>query len=76
MSEQEVIPPLSPEQQAENELTAVRVKAFIGGVQAASIAMRGVLARKVDVGIITEATARGIFEAVGVELTEAFGTDG
>lgn len=49
-----------------------KLKAFTGGIKAASIAMEGVLRRKVDVGIIPEATAKAIFEGVAEELTLAF----
>jgi hypothetical protein len=56
----------------DDELTKVKVEAFVGGVKAASIAMRAVLALKVDVGVITEATALAIFEGIGKKLDEVF----
>lgn len=55
----------------EFEVAKAATDAFIGGVKAASIAMRDVLQRKMAVGIITEATAMAIFEATGETLQGA-----
>lgn len=51
------------------ELALQKMDAFTGGIKVASLAMREVLSRKVAVGIITEETAKAIFEGVGDFIT-------
>lgn len=46
-----------------------RVDAFMGGVQATSLALRAILQRKVAIGVLDEALAKRIFEDTGTYLT-------
>lgn len=55
----------------EQEQNTKYLEFYLAGIKSASASMRHVLARKVQVGILEEVTAKAIFEDIGTELDKA-----